>query len=105
VALRIHLSEARWDFGDGTTDSSPDPGKPYDDARDPCRTKQCPDYYGHTYTKTGRRTIVLTLGWHAQYNPGGGWIDIPGTLTGPSARQSLTVKQARAVLVPNPGEH
>jgi hypothetical protein len=105
VQLRVSFVRADWDFGDGATDSARDPGKPYDGTTDPCRTAQCPDYYGYTYRHTGTRTIQLRVTWHAQYALGGGWTDIPGDLTGPVATHDVTVKQARGVLVANPGDH
>jgi hypothetical protein len=104
VQLRIHFDRADWDFGDGSTDTTADPGKPYDSHGDPCRTAQCLDYYGHTYAQTGVMTITLTVTWHAQYRLGATWTDIAGTITGPTGRRVLTVKQARGILVPNPGE-
>jgi hypothetical protein len=104
VQLRIHFDRADWDFGDGSTDTTADPGKPYDSHGDPCRTAQCLDYYGHTYAQTGVMTITLTVTWHAQYRLGATWTDIAGTITGPTSRRVLTVKQARGILVPNPGE-
>lgn len=105
VSLRIHFDHADWDFGDGTADTTADPGKAYDSRGDPCRTAQCPDYYGHTYTRTGVMTIALTVTWHAQYRLGTTWTDIAGTITGPTSRRALTVKQARGILIPNPGDH
>jgi hypothetical protein len=105
VQLRIHFDHADWAFGDDTTDTTTDPGKAYDSRGDPCRTAQCPDYYGHTYAATGVMTITLTVTWHAQYRLGATWTDIAGMITGPTSRRVLTVKQARGILVPNPGDH
>jgi hypothetical protein len=106
VGLRIHLTGAHWDFGDHTSDTSPDPGRPYDEQRHPCRSLTCPGYYGHIYRHTGTPTLTLTLTWHAQYDTGAGWTDLPDPpLTGPASTRHLTVKQARAVLVPNPDDH
>ena len=98
VQLRIHLDYAHWGFGDGTTATLTTAGKPYDPTGDPCRTAQCPDYYGHTYTRTGRMTITLTVSWRAQYRlTGGTWTDIDGPVTGPTSQHVLTVKEARGV--------
>jgi hypothetical protein len=50
--------------------------------------------------------ITLAVTWHAQYRLGTGtWIDIAGDITGLSAQRALTVKQSRAILVPDPGGH
>jgi hypothetical protein len=105
VALRIHLTEAHWNYGDTTTETTSTPGTPYTRA-DPCHTAQCPHYRGHTYRNTGRMTITLNITWHAQYRtPTGPWTDIDDTITGPTTQHAITVKQARAILVPNPGQH
>jgi hypothetical protein len=106
VALRVHFVRANWRFGDGTSDEAPTLGKPYDAANDPCNTAQCPHYYGHTYRHTGTVIIALTVTWRAQYSlDRKHWEDISGDITGPATHHRLPVKQARGVLVPNPGEH
>lgn len=107
VALRVSFRDASWDFGDGQRATAATPGKPYDQQHDPCRTPQCPHYFGHTYTQTGALTITLTVTWHAEFSLDGGasWTDIAGDITGPVTRHALDVKQARGILVPNPGDH
>lgn len=104
VHLRLNLARARWTFGDGTTDTATNPGTPYDAEHGPCRTAQCPGYYGHTYTTTGTDTITLTIAWHASFSlDGTTWTDVdPAPLTGPTSTTTLTVRQARTVLVPDP---
>lgn len=104
VALKIGFDHADWDFGDGATTTTDDPGRPYDDA-DPCDTAQCPGYFGHTYRDIGPVTITLTVAWHAQFSLDGGatWTDVdPAPLAGPSATHDLTVVQARGIIVKNP---
>jgi len=103
VELRISFRSASWHYGDGTSETTTSPGKPYDEAHDPCSTAQCAHYSGHTYTRTGRATVSLTITWHAEYRVGAQWFDIDGDITGPSSRHDLTVMQSRDVLVPNPG--
>jgi hypothetical protein len=106
VHLRVHFDRADWHFGDRTTDTTTSPGKPYDSAGDPCRTAQCPDYYGHRYAETGVMTITLAVTWHAEYSlDGTTWIAIAGVITGPTTQHVLAVKEARGILVPNPGDH
>ena len=104
VHLRLRLDHALWSFGDHTSDTADNPGTPYDADHNPCRTAQCPGYYGHTYTTTGTDTITLTVTWHASYSlDNTTWIDVdPAPLTGPSAATTITVREARAVLVPDP---
>jgi hypothetical protein len=104
VALRIGFDHADWSFGDGSTDTTTDPGKPYRKT-DPCGTAQCADYYGHTYRDTGAVTISLTVAWNAQFSLDGGatWTDVdPAPLSGPATTHALDVVQARGILVQNP---
>ena len=102
VTLRAHLERADWDFGDGATASSEGPGKAYSHA-DPCKTAQCPNYFGHTFRRTGEVTIGAQLTWSGQFQvDGGAWQDIPGTVTAPATEHPLHVKEARGVLVDNP---
>ncbi len=104
VALRIGFDHANWDFGDGNTDTTTDPGSPYSRSR-PCGTAQCPGYYGHTYADVGPVTITLSVAWNAQFSLDGGatWTAVdPAALTGPPTRHDLTVVQARGILVQNP---
>jgi hypothetical protein len=101
VALRIRLAHTNWTFGDGTTDTTTDLGQPYDQTH-PCPTKQCPGYYGHTYTTAGPHTIGLSVTWTADFSLDGGttWTTIAGgPITGPTANATITLKQARAILV------
>lgn len=107
VRLRIGFEHADWDFGDGKHDSTTDPGKIYDAKHDPCNTKQCEHYYGHTYLHTGTVTVTLAVTWSAQFSLNGGisWTDIDGPITGPTSKHVLILKQARGVLIPDPQEH
>lgn len=100
VALRITLRTVNWDFGDQTTDVTAEPGKPYDADNDPCGTKECPDYYGHTYLASAPVIIGATVRWTAQYSVRGGpWQTIPDDIPGPLGRTAVQVLEAHAVLV------
>ncbi|MBN9620087.1 MAG: hypothetical protein J0H43_10210 [Actinobacteria bacterium] len=102
VQVRIAFERASWTFGDGASDTSAVPGKPYDQAHDPCRTAQCPHYYGHTYTQLGHRTITLRVAWRARFSlDGRTWRDIPQSVAGPAERRDLDVVEARGILVPD----
>jgi hypothetical protein len=102
VQLQASVSDVAWDFGDGHTDHTDNPGTPYSSAN-PCRTALCPGYFGHVYTDTGSRTVTATVTWTGSYRVGGGaWQPIAGTVTGLPSTLALTVKQARGVLVPDP---
>lgn len=99
VSFRIHLTGADWDFGDQTTEHSSTPGRPYDPAGDPCGTKDCPSYFGHTYVESGRVTATATATWTAQFRVGAGaWTDV-GPVTGPTTTLPLTLLEAHSVLV------
>jgi hypothetical protein len=105
VVVALAIDHVDWSFGDGTTDSTTSAGKAYDAAADPCRAAQCPSYYGHTYRQTGSRSVSATASWQVTFTvDGGAATAIPGTVAGPTAQTPVVVKQARAVLVPNPGD-
>lgn len=102
VTLRAHVRQVHWDFGDHVSSTTGSPGKAYT-AADPCRTAQCPDYYGHTFETTGQVTIAARLTWTGQFRVGAGaWQSIPGTVSAPATGTRVDVKEARGVLVPNP---
>lgn len=105
IALRVHVDRADWDFGDGQSDTTDSPERKYDPA-DHCHTVICPDYWGHVYDTTGRMTITATVTWSGRYRvDGGSWQDVPDTVNGSAASTHVTVRQARGVLVPDPGSH
>lgn len=100
VALRIHINQVDWDFGDGTTETTAGPQRRYDPA-DGCHTATCPGYWGHTYTRTGAVTVAATLTWTGQYQVDNGPSQrITGTVTAPATSTPLTIRQARGILVP-----
>ena len=102
VTITITVKTVNWNFGDDTTDTSTGPGRPFTPA-DHCGENQCPDWFGHTYTETGPVTTTADVTWNATYTVDGGPPQpIIGTVTGPRTTMKITVKQARAVLVPSP---
>jgi hypothetical protein len=102
VALRIHLRWVEWDFGDGHTDSTSDPGRKYD-PDDECRTVLCESYWGHVYETTGPMTISAAVTWSGEFRVDGRrWAPIAGTVTGGAATADLRIRQARGILVPYP---
>jgi hypothetical protein len=99
LTLRVHVHHVDWDFGDGSSDTTPGPQRRYDPT-DPCHTPTCPRYWGHTYPHTGTATLHAHTTWTGQYRiDGGGWLTIPGTVTGPDTTTTLTIRQARGILV------
>lgn len=102
VDLAVSIDHVDWDFGDSATATTHGPGRTYDNTH-PCNTAQCPGYWGHTYANTGAVRITATTTWTGRFRVDHGpWRPITGTVTGPASTTSLTVRQARAVLVPDP---
>jgi hypothetical protein len=102
VAITVRVSSVRWDFGDGTSDSNNGPGRPFTQDSH-CGQKQCPGWFGHTYEKTGTVTVTARVNWSATYAVDGGPAQlIGGTVDAAPETMTVVVKQARAVLVPNP---
>jgi hypothetical protein len=101
VDLRVHVQSVAWSFGDGETTTSATPGRPYDTAA-PCHTALCPQYQGHLYRRTGHMTIGAQVSWSGEFRVGtGAWQPIAGTVTGPRQSTTITVREARGILVPN----
>jgi hypothetical protein len=101
VRLRVQFDNVAWDFGDASTDTSTTLGKPYDQSN-PCATKQCPGYFGHTYLTRGPRTVSMTVSWTGQYSLDGGttWTTIAGgPITGTPSTATFTVKEAYTILI------
>lgn len=104
VTVELALDHVNWSFGDGATTTMTSAGTAYDEAHDPCSTAMCADYWGHVYRDTGAATVSATVAWTASFRvDGGDLVRIPGTVSGPAGRADLTVRQARGVLVPDPG--
>ena len=102
VQLRAHLDHVVWDFGDGSGETTHDAGRAYT-AADRCDTAVCAGYWGHVYVRRGLVRITARVSWTGEYRVGAGaWQVIAGQATAAPAMTSLTVKQARGVLVPNP---
>lgn len=102
VRLRVQLLRVDWDFGDGARETSTGPGKAYTGA-DPCRTKLCPDYFGHVYTHHGLWRVGARVSWTGQFQVGAGaWRQIPDTVTGPAQFTTVHIYQAHGELVPDP---
>jgi hypothetical protein len=99
VQISVALASVAWTFGDGTTETTPDAGTPYDRA-DPCSAKLCDDYWGHVFPTTGPHTVIATITWTGTYRVDGGPAQpIPGTVTGPASTVTITARQARGILV------
>lgn len=99
VDLHIHLARVDWTFGDGGSDSTTSPERPYSTAH-PCTTPVCARYWGHSYTSTGAMQVTATVNWTGRYRvDGGAWQTIPARVAGPASTAAFTVREARGVLV------
>lgn len=104
VTIKTTVDHVSWRFGDGSTATITGPGKPYTSAN-PCTTKLCPDYDGHIYRRDGTMTVTATATWTARYRVDNGpWQSLPAPINGTPSAITLTVKQARAILVPGPDD-
>lgn len=79
-----------WDFGDGATLTTTDPGRPWPDGT-----------LTHAYPHVGAYRITLTTTWTATYTLAGGPAarDVPGTATTTSTTAPLVVQERRSRLV------
>jgi hypothetical protein len=103
VQLRVHVLRVNWTFGDGSSASAASPGRKYD-AANPCTTPTCPDYWGHVYTNAAAMTVTAQVTWSGEFRvAAGAWQPIAGAVTGPIQSTTLTVRQARGMLVPDAG--
>jgi hypothetical protein len=100
VQIQIAASSVRWNFGDGTAVDGP-LGQPFSIA---CSTRECPGFWGHDYTRSGKPVVTAAVSWTARYAvDGGAWAEVPGgVVTGAVTARRLVVREARAVLVPDP---
>lgn len=106
VVISLRLDHVQWRFGDGSSDSTNGAGRRYREQSDPCTTRQCPGYFGHTYLQPERVHVNARAWWTARFTvDGGDSVTIPGTVAGPAGQAAIVVKQARGVLVQNPGGH
>lgn len=90
VEIRAHPSRFTWHHGDGTSQTTQDPGSPY-----PHHT------VSHRYLRAHSSvTLRVDIGYAVEYRvDGSSWTTLPETLTATGAGQSLTVRQATPLLV------
>ncbi len=101
VRLKFTPVSYRWNFGDGKTLTTKNPGKPYDpDLTD--RVDQVEDQYPvtHRFTDTGKATISVTVVLNGQFSVNGGpWQPITGSIQATSPDVTIDVAQARGQLI------
>ncbi len=93
VAVHVEPSTYTWHWGDGSTERTDTPGHPYP-STDVTHT------YLHATPEGQPLQVSVDVTYTARYRvDGGGWQDIPETLTIAGDPRSLPIKQASAVLV------
>lgn len=97
ASVRFTPVEWNWAYGDGTAASRPDPGASWAAQGvhefDPTGTS-------HVYTAYGTYYVDLDVDYAAEYRfAGGPWVPISGVLTVPANRLTITVGDAKTVLV------
>ena len=86
-----------WNYGDGTTTTSPTSGARWE-------TLGLPEFTetptSHKYTATGTYSVTLTVNYRADYSFGDqGWRPVQGTVTVPSTPITLVAARESTVLV------
>lgn len=92
VDVIVTPREYTWDFGDGYTITTTDPGRPY------------PSFdIAHPYEELGEARITLTTTWTAKYrledDPLGRWLDADGSVTTTHEGVEFEVIELRSTLV------
>ncbi len=94
VDVHIEPASYTWHWGDGSTQTTTDPGHPYP-AKDITHT------YVHATGPAESLAVSVDVTYSARYAvDGGDWADIPDNITITGPRTPLPIKQASAVLVP-----
>ena len=89
VTIEATPSSYLWHFGDGADDTTSTPGSAYPHLD-----------ITHTYARAGELSPSVDVVYSGRYRVGGGgWSDIPGTLTVPGPAVALRVLEAKPQLV------
>jgi len=83
VEIRVHPQTFNWDYGDGSTRTTYDPGEPLPNnwQGDAVVKTNQETPTSHVYSETGRYPVSLTTTFVGEYRVGGGpWIVIPGSV-------------------------
>jgi hypothetical protein len=100
VTIKALLVSVHWNFGDGTTAVTADPGRRYVSS-DPCDAL-CAGYFGHVYTsRTGSVTVSAQSYWTASFSVNGGpFVALPAPVAArPAPPVTVTIRQAHSQLV------
>jgi hypothetical protein len=92
VRVRATPERFHWNYGDGTSRTTADPGAPYPELRT-----------AHTYRRPGTARLQLSTVYSGEYSvAGGAWQPIDGVATVGSPTAALTVLAAENRLVADP---
>lgn len=95
VELEIWPASFAWQHGDGTSQSTTDPGRPYEEG------VSMAEYVSHRYADAGvtvRPSVDTTYAARFRVD-GGPWREVAGTVTRPGAGTALRVVEGRPKLV------
>ncbi len=94
VVIRPKVVRYVYDFGDGQGESTTDPGAPYPDGQ-----------VRHRYQRVGPARVGVVARYSADFSVDGGvFRGLDDTVDIASPTRVLQVYEARATLIPNPGE-
>ena len=107
LTAELSLAKTVWRWGDSSSTTVTVgnlAGQPYTD-RIPCESAtQCRRYISHVYAGPGRRTVIVQAFWHVTVTVDGTGQKIPvngDVYRSDPTGKTITLHQARAVLVPN----
>ncbi len=93
VDVSIEPVSYTWHWGDGSTQTTHEPGRPYP-------AKNVTHTYSHATDPGTSLALSVDVTYDARYRvDNGGWLDVPDSITITGSATTLPVKQASAVLV------
>ncbi|GAB3598791.1 PKD domain-containing protein [Microbacterium tumbae] len=96
IAVRFTPVGYDFDFGDGSTASSPETGRGWEELG---QAQFTPTPTSHTYSERGEYTASVDVRYTAEVDLGIGWFPVSGELTAAGADQQIRIFEARTALV------
>ena len=96
VQVRFTPDQHRFDYGDGTVRTLPDPGATWEAAG---LAQFTPTATSHAYGFRGSYTTRVDVLYTAEVNFGSGWVTVPGHVTSTGRAAQVQVFEARTALV------